>query len=223
MRKKLLIGLAVIAALVGVFLVMVFMQPSKLHVERSIVINATTASVFAEVNDFRRWDNWSPWAKLDPNVKNSFKGPKMGKGAMFHWDGNDDVGEGSMEIVASEPSERIAIDLRFIRPFEDRSDVQFHFKPQGEQTEVTWTMEGENNFVAKVMCLFMDFEKMIGADFEKGLASMKQSVESLKREPANTPDSQPDVPPEEVPAETPAVPENAPPETTPEQEPIAPE
>src|SRR5207248_2982956 len=105
--------------------------------------------VFAQVNDFHNWEAWSPWAKLDPAVKNTFEGPPSGTGAVFKWSGNDKVGEGSMTITDSRPNELIKIKLEFIKPFADTSDVQFDFNSEGAQTVVIWTMTGHKNFIGK--------------------------------------------------------------------------
>lgn len=147
MLKKILL---VLAALIAILIVLALMQPTEYRVERSIVIAAAPQRVYDEVSDFRRWQAWSPWAKLDPNVKNTFGGSVSGKGATFAWDGNDDVGAGSMAITDAKPPESVAIDLAFIRPFEDRADVGFTLKPEGAGTHVTWWMGGKNNFVGRV-------------------------------------------------------------------------
>lgn len=180
MRKKILIGLGVFAGLLAVFLVVVALQPDEFRVTRSATIAAPPGEVFPHVNDFRKWDAWSPWAKKDPNAKNTIEGGP-GEGQIFNWAGNSEVGEGSMMMVISEPPEGIAIALSFIRPFEDTADVQFTFRPEGDQTIVTWTMSGKNNFISKAVCLFMDIDKMIGGDFENGLASLKAVVEGEKK------------------------------------------
>lgn len=174
MLKKVLIGLAVVvAALVGV----IAMQPSEFRIERSTTISAPPSDVFAQVNDFHNWEAWSPWAKLDPAAKNTFEGAASGKGAIFKWSGNDEVGEGIMTVTESRPDERIAINLEFVRPMADTCLTEFTFKPEGEQTTVTWTMSGQQNFMEKAFCMFMDMDKMVGGDFEKGLAQMKSSLE----------------------------------------------
>lgn len=175
---KVLLGVVgVIVLAVVVFVIVVAMQPSDFRVERSITIDASPDVVFGHVNDFHKWEDWSPWAERDPNAKATYAGPDAGKGAVFHWDGNDDVGEGSMTILESRPGEWIKIDLAFVRPMEDSATVEFTFKPDGEGTAVTWSMHGENNFAEKAFCMFMDLDSMIGEDFEKGLASMKSAVE----------------------------------------------
>jgi uncharacterized protein YndB with AHSA1/START domain len=147
-------------------------------VTRSATIAAPPATVFAQVNDLRRWEAWSPWEKLDPAMKRTFAGPESGKDASYGWVGNDKVGEGRMTITESEPDARIAIRLDFIKPFEETSQVGFTFAPEGAGTNVTWTMDGNHSYVSKVMCVFMDMEKMIGTDYEKGLAQLKTVAES---------------------------------------------
>lgn len=172
--RKILIAIALV---VIVFLGYVAAQPSAFSVTRSTTIDAPPATVFAQVNDFHKWEAWSPWAKLDPNAKNSFEGPSEGKGAKFHWAGNSDVGEGGMEITESNPNELIRIKLDFLKPFEATSTTLFKFEPAGSQTKITWTMSGENNFVGRIFCTFMNMDKTVGGDFEKGLASMKATAE----------------------------------------------
>ena len=175
MLKKILVAIAVI---VVVFVVVVAMQPSEFRIERSATISAPAPAVFAQVNDFHNWEAWSPWAKLDPAAKATFEGPRAGRGAIFRWAGNEEVGEGSMMITESRPSDLIRIKLDFLKPFEATNTAEFTFKPEGNQTAVTWSMEGQNNFIAKAVCLFMNMDKMVGGQFEKGLASMKSVAEA---------------------------------------------
>lgn len=171
----------IVAALVGVSAALIAAHPSEFRITRSITIDAPPAKVFEQVNDFHKWDAWSPWAKLDPNAKNSFEGPSSGTGAVFKWSSaNDDVGEGSLTILESQPSERIKLKLRFTKPREDASDTEFTFKAKGEQTVVTWSVTGERDFVGKAMFIVLNVEKMIGGRFEEGLASMKKVVEAKK-------------------------------------------
>lgn len=178
MLKKIFIGLAVLLMIVLAFAGYVAMQPSEYAIVRTATMAAPATLVFAQVNNFHNWDAWSPWAKLDPNAKNSFEGPTEGEGAIFRWSGNDEVGEGSMEILESKPGELVKIKLAFVRPMEDVCDTTFTFKPEGDQTAVTWNMSGTNNFIGKAMCLFMDMDKMVGTEFEKGLANIKAIVEA---------------------------------------------
>jgi hypothetical protein len=178
MLKKILIA---IAAIIGVFVVVVALQPSEFRIVRSANISAPAPAVFAQVNDFHNWEAWSPWAKLDPAAKVIFEGPPAGKGAIFRWAGNKDVGEGSMTITDSRPSDLVRIKLEFLKPFEATNTAEFTFKPEGNRTAVTWSMEGKNNFIAKAVCLFMNMEKMVGGQFEEGLASMKSVVEAAPK------------------------------------------
>lgn len=175
MIKKILLTLA---ALVAVVFAYVAVQPSAYTVSRSIVIAATPEAVFQHINDFHKWQAWSPWAALDPAAKTTFDGPPQGKGAVFGWNGNDAVGEGRMTITDSTPSSAIAIKLDFVRPFTDTADVAFALEPVDGETMVTWSMAGENNFVGRLFCLFNDMDAMIGRDYDKGLASLKSIVES---------------------------------------------
>jgi len=181
MRKKILIALVVILAILGVFAAVVAMQPADLRVTRSGTIPAPPGEVFAQVNDFHNWEAWSPWAKIDPAAKNTFEGPSSGVGAVFKWSGNSEVGEGSMTITESKPNERILIDLHFIKPFEGTDITEFTFKSEGDQTVVTWTMTGRKNFISKGICMFMDMDKMVGGKFDEGLANIKAVVEKGKK------------------------------------------
>jgi hypothetical protein len=175
--KKVLVGLA---AIVVVFVVVVAVQPSEFRVARTATIDATPAEVYEQVNDFHNWQEWSPWAKLDPAAKNSFEGPSSGTGAIFRWSGNNEVGEGSSTITESRESELVRIKLDFVRPFAGTNDVAFTFKPVGDQTAVTWSMSGQKNFMAKAIGLFMDCEEMCGTQFDQGLSNMKAVVEEGK-------------------------------------------
>lgn len=177
MIKRILLG---IVAVVVIFVVVVLLQPSHFVVERSTTINAPAERVFEHVNDFHKWEEWSPWAKLDPNSKAIFEGAPQGEGAIFRWVGNEKVGEGKMTILESKPNELIKIKLEFFKPMAGVCDDVFTFKPEGDKTVVDWKMSGENDFIGRAMCLFMDMDKMVGGDFEKGLASMKEIVEAKK-------------------------------------------
>ena len=177
MAKKISIGLGVLLGILAVFAIFVAMQPDEFAVERSTTVAAPPQMVFDQVNDFHKWQAWSPWAKLDPMAKNTFEGPESGEGAKFSWAGNDQVGEGRMEIAESRAPEHIKIDLEFIKPFAAKNVTLFTFAPEGDSTKVTWNMSGKNNFIGKAMCLFMNMDKMVGGDFEKGLAAMKVKAE----------------------------------------------
>jgi hypothetical protein len=172
--KWVLIGLG---GVIVVFLIVVAMQPSDFKVERSATLRAPAPAAYAQVNDFQNWQAWSPWEKVDPALKRSYEGPKAGTGAVYAWQGNKDVGEGRMTITESRPGELVRIKLEFFKPFAAVNDTVFRFQPSGEATTVTWTMSGQNNFVSKAMCLFVNMDRMVGGMFEQGLAQMKTVVE----------------------------------------------
>lgn len=178
MLKKILF---LITFAIGALAAIIAMQPSHYRVTRSATIQVPPEGVFPFVNDFHNWRQWSPWEKLDPNMKKTFSGPESGAGAIYSWVGNSDVGEGRMTLEESNPNERIGIKLEFIKPFESVSATVFQFRPEGQGTSVTWEMSGENNFMAKAFALFMDMDKMVGSDFEKGLAQLKSAAEAAKR------------------------------------------
>lgn len=196
LRKIGLVLLGIIVLLVAV----IVSRPSEYRVERSASINAPPAVVFDFVNDFHKWEGWSPWEKLDPSMKKTYEGPATGAGAVYSWTGNDKVGEGRMTITDSRPGESVAIKLEFIKPFAAVCNTTFTFSPQGTATKVSWTMEGSNNFVAKAFTLFMNMDDMIGKDFEKGLAQLRTQAETAARERATAtaaaaPPAQPTIPP----------------------------
>jgi hypothetical protein len=167
-----LIVLAVIA-----LLVLAAMQSADFRVTRTGNISAPAAAIFPHVNNLQNWEAWSPWAKLDPNAKNSFEGPDEGVGAKMSWVGNNKVGVGSMTITESHPSDFIQFKLEFLKPMQATNVAEFTFKPDGDQTTVIWTMTGINNFMGKVMGLIMNCDKMVGGQFEQGLAALKSVVE----------------------------------------------
>ena len=173
-----LIALAVVATPLVLFLIVVAMQPSQFRIERKAKIAALPATVFGHVNDLHKWASWSPWEKLDPELKRTYDGAASGKGAQYAWSGNNKVGQGKMTIVESRPSELIRIQLEFIRPFTATNMSEFTFQPEGNQTNVTWSMTGSNNFMAKAFGLLMNMDKLVGSDFEKGLAGMKAVAEA---------------------------------------------
>jgi hypothetical protein len=179
MIKKILL---VLAALLAVLVIVILNQPDDFSVSRSTTIAASPATVHAQVNDFRKWESWSPWAKLDPNSKAHFEGAPTGQGAIFKWSGNNEVGEGKQEIVESKPGEMVRIKIDFIKPFEGSNDVEFSFIPEGSVTLVTWSMSGKNNFIGKCISLVMDCETLIGPMFEQGLANLKAVAESSAKQ-----------------------------------------
>ena len=182
MIKKLILGgLGLIVVVVVVLCVVIAMQPEDLKITRTATFNAPQAVVFEQVNDFHKWEAWSPWAKIDPTMKVTHSGAASGAGAVYAWAGTGEAGEGKMTITQSRPNDHIAIDLEFLKPFAARNVTEFTFKPSGEKTDVTWTMTGKKDFIMKAFCLVVDMDKMIGADFEKGLAQMKPIVESAPK------------------------------------------
>jgi len=172
--------LAIITIVIVIFLVYVATRPSEFRVVRSLAISASPAVLFEQVNDLHRWQAWSPWAKLDPEMKVTYAGAEQGTGASYTWLGNKKVGEGKMVIEQSEPDSRIVIQLQFIKPFPATNTTEFSFKPEGNQTLVTWAMTGQKNFMMKFFGVLMNMDKMIGQDFEKGLAAMKTIAEDRK-------------------------------------------
>ena len=178
MFKKILI---VVVLLIAVLAVIVAVQPKDFLVTRSTNISAKPEAVFEHVNDLHKWEAWSPWAKLDPAMKQTYEGPPAGVGASSAWSGNKEVGEGRMTITESQPNESVRIKLEFLKPFKATNLSEFKFFPQGDQTQVTWKMTGEKNFLMKAVCLFMNMDKMVGGDFEKGLASLKAVAEGGKK------------------------------------------
>jgi hypothetical protein len=175
MLKWILLGLG---GVIVVFLVIVALQPSDFKVERSATMRAPAPAAFAQVNDFQNWLAWSPWEKVDPALKRQYEGPKAGTGAVYAWQGNKDVGEGRMTIMESRPGELVRIKLEFFKPFAATNTAEFSFKPAGaDTTAVTWSMAGQNNFLSKAMCLFINMDRMVGGMFEQGLAQMKTVVE----------------------------------------------
>jgi hypothetical protein len=166
-----------LVAIVVLLLAIVALQPSEFSVTRSATISARASAVFPQVNDFHNWDAWSPWAKIDPTMKQTYEGAPAGKGAIYSWIGNGQVGEGTMILQESRPNDLVRIDLEFRKPFKGNNVAEFTFKPDGNQTLVTWTMTGRKHFIIKAFSLFMSMDKMLGGQFEKGLASMKSIVE----------------------------------------------
>jgi len=173
--KKIGIGAV---AIVCALLLFVATLPAAFRVERSTTIDAPPEVVFPLVNDFHAWLRWSPYEKLDPALAREYGGAGAGQGATYSWEGNDDVGAGRMTIIGSVPSQRVDIELEFSRPFVATNQVEFVFQGSGDDTRVLWGMDGKNGFVGKLISLFLDMDKMVGKDFEAGLAAMKASAEA---------------------------------------------
>jgi uncharacterized protein YndB with AHSA1/START domain len=180
MWKKILAGVLVV---IVAFLGFVATRPDSFRVERSIVVQAPPEVLFSIVNDFRNGAKWSPWEKLDPNMKKTFSGPQTGVGSVYEWEGNDEVGKGRQEITLVEPPNKVVSSLHFIKPFEAHNEAEFLFVKEGEGTRVTWAISGPSPFISKLFGVFMDMDKMIGKDFEKGLADLKKLAESQAKAP----------------------------------------
>ncbi|RKH66945.1 SRPBCC family protein [Corallococcus llansteffanensis] len=175
MFKKIAIGLvAALLLLIGV----IATRPAHFSLSRTATVPGTPDIAFALVNDFHHWGEWSPWDKLDPNMKRVYGGAESGTGATYAWAGNDQAGEGRMTIEESKANESVRIKLEFIKPFAATNTTTFELKPAQDGVAVTWTMSGENNFMSKAFSLFMDMDKMVGKDFEAGLANMQNAAKA---------------------------------------------
>ncbi len=152
-------------------------RPDEFRVSRSTVMNAPVETVFDQVNDLRKWNAWSPWARLDPNALNTFEGPAAGIGASMSWAGNHKVGQGIMTITDSKPSQFIQFRLEFKKPMKATNTSEFTFTPDGSKTNVTWNMYGKNNLISKMMSVVFNCEKMVGGQFEEGLSNLRGVVE----------------------------------------------
>jgi uncharacterized protein YndB with AHSA1/START domain len=173
MLKK--IGLVIVAAVV-VILIWAATKPSTFHFERTATIKAPPAKIMASLTDFHRWPEWSPYEKLDPAMKRTHSGAAQGKGAVYTWQGNSQAGAGRMEIVDATPT-RVRIQLDFTKPFAASDVAEFTLAPHGDTTTVTWSMDGPNQYLGKVMSIFINMDKMVGDQFATGLASLKRVAE----------------------------------------------
>lgn len=167
----------IIAILIAGVLIFAATKPDTFRVQRSATINAPPEKIFPLINDLKQWGPWSPWEKKDPAMKRTFSAATAGKGATYAWEGNKDVGKGSMEITESAPPSRIRFKLDFVTPFEAHNRVTFTLEPRGSSTNVTWAMEGLTPYFAKIIHVFLDMDRMVGKDFEAGLAGIKAIAE----------------------------------------------
>jgi carbon monoxide dehydrogenase subunit G len=163
----------VVVGLVVAILLYAATKPDTFRVERQMSVKAPPEKIFPFINDFSRWGSWSPYEKKDPAMKRTFSGPAAGKGAVYEWAGDRNVGQGRMEIVESSPPSKVAIKLDFLKPFEAHNIAEFTLEPQGGSTNVTWAMRGPSPYAAKVMHVLFDMDRMVGPDFETGLANLK--------------------------------------------------
>jgi hypothetical protein len=190
MLKKLAISvfLAITLAIVAV-LSIAATRPAMYHVERSQSMAASPEAVFAVVNDLHRFHEWSPWQKLDPAMKVTFDGPASGVGASYSWVGNDQVGEGRMTTTEATAPGSFTQKLEFLKPFKSECMVHFTIVPENDGSRVTWAMDGNNNYVSKIMCLFVSMDAMMGKDFVAGLSNLKQVAEAEPTQSAASPSS----------------------------------
>ena len=170
------IGIAVVVAIAAV-LALAATRPDTFRVERSTTIKAPPEKVYALIDDFHQWQQWSPWERLDPAMKRQHGGAAKGKGALYGWEGTKEVGKGQMEITEATAPSRVVIKLDFLAPFEAHNTAEFVLVPQGDATTVTWAMFGPNLFIGKVMSLFASMDSLVGKDFERGLANLKAVAE----------------------------------------------
>lgn len=175
MLKKILL---VIVVAIGGFLAFAATRPDTYHVERAVSVDAPAPVIFSQLDDFKAWAAWSPWEKMDPQMQKTFSGPPKGVGSGYSWRGNDKVGKGQMTITESNPPVEVKCRLEFIEPFASVAETTFSVKPADKGATVTWAMDGHNNFVGKVFGVFMNMDKMIGTDFERGLGSLKEIAEA---------------------------------------------
>jgi uncharacterized protein YndB with AHSA1/START domain len=177
MFEVIVIIAVVLALAIAAVLIFAATKPEVFRVQRSITVKAPPDGIFALINDFHQWRNWSPYEDRDPNLKRSYSGAENGKGAVYAWEGNKNVGSGRMEILEASTPAKIVIKLDFLAPFEAHNTAEFTMLPQGDATHVTWLMHGPAPFMNKVMQVFMNLDKMIGRDFEVGLANLKRLTE----------------------------------------------
>ncbi len=176
---EIIAALAVVLAIaIAVVLTLAANKPDTLRVQRAAAVKAPPENVFPLINDFHQWASWSPWEGKDPAMQRTFSGSPSGRGAVYAWDGNKNVGAGRMEILDASSPSKIIIKLDFFKPFEGHNTAEFTMLPQGDATtNITWAMHGPAPFMSKVMQVFMNMDNMIGKDFEIGLANLKRLAE----------------------------------------------
>jgi uncharacterized protein YndB with AHSA1/START domain len=177
MRKILAIVGAVLVVAIAAILIYAATKPDSFRVERSTAMNAPPEKIFPYLEGLKRWTEWSPYEGRDPEMKRAYSGAESGKGAVYEWDGNNNVGKGRMEILNSAPAQKVVIKLDFLKPFEGHNTAELTVEPKGGQTIVTWAMYGPSTFMTKLIGTFMDMDDMIGRDFAAGLAKLKTVVE----------------------------------------------
>jgi hypothetical protein len=166
-------ALVIVVVLIALLLIYAATRPDTFRVERSVIINAPAEKIFPLINDFREWEPWSPWEKVDPAVKRSYSGAASGEGAVYEWNGNKNIGQGRMEIVESLPPSKVKLKIDFIKPFEAHNTIEFTLIPQGDSTLITQAMYGPSPFISRLMGIFCSMDKMVGRKYEEGLANLK--------------------------------------------------
>jgi uncharacterized protein YndB with AHSA1/START domain len=167
----------VLAIAIAVILILAAAKPDKFGIQRATTVKAPPEKIFPLINDFHQWGTWSPYENKDPAMKRSYSGAASGEGAIYAWEGNKNVGSGRMEILDSSPPSKIVIKLDFFTPFEGHNTAEFTMLPHGDATDVTWLMHGPLPFMGKIMHVFINMDRMIGKDFEIGLANLKRLTE----------------------------------------------
>jgi carbon monoxide dehydrogenase subunit G len=176
--------LIIVAVVIAALVAFIATRPPDCRYERTAQVSAPPDVVFSIINDLHQWGEWSPWEKRDPNMQKTFEGPSAGPGAIYIWNGNNDVGEGRLTILNAKPGEVVTMKLEFMRPFKATNEVNFKLAPSHGGTRVSWIMDGKRNFMMKAMSLFMNMDKMIGKDFEQGLASLNTVAQEKVRQPS---------------------------------------
>ena len=169
--------LIIFAVVIAAILIFAATKPDAFRIQRSLTIAAPPEKIFPYLNDYRRWQDWSPYEKKDPAMKRTFSGPATGPGAIYEWDGNKNVGKGRIEITEDSPNARLAFNLDMLKPFEAHNKGELSLQPQGSATVVTWAMHGRTPYLAKILHVFFNMDRMAGGDFEKGLADLKAIAE----------------------------------------------
>jgi uncharacterized protein YndB with AHSA1/START domain len=177
LKTIVIVVLLLIAVPLAVILALAATKPDTFRVERATAIKAPPEKIFPLLNDFHAWEAWSPYEKKDPNMKRTLSGAAAGKGAVYEWDGDGNVGAGRMEITESSPSSKLALNLDMTKPLTTHNVVEFTLEPEGDATTVTWAMKGEAPYFAKIIHVFFDMDSMVGTDFEAGLANLKAIAE----------------------------------------------
>jgi hypothetical protein len=177
MFEIVVISAITVAIAIAIVLVVAATKPDTFRVQRATTVRALPEKIFSSINDFHQWGTWSPWEDKDPTMKRTYSGTGSGKGAVYAWDGNKNVGTGRMEIIEVSAPSKIVIKLDFFKPFEAHNTAEFTMLPQGDATSLTWLMHGPAPFMSKVMQVFMNMDKMVGKDFEAGLAKLKKLAE----------------------------------------------